>query len=396
MSNTSIRDNIIGFGQYDAKRYMEAVDATMLTADLNTLPQGDSTIVGSNGISLSGGQRQRIALARALYAESNIAIFDDIFSGLDATTEQQVFRRVFGPNGLLRRRNVTAVLCTHSVRHLPYAQHIVVLGPNGRIAEQGTFDELMTNASYVQGLGVKTMTTSDSEFLAQEDQSAPTFHSPSQQTVMSSTEAPDAGVAAMKRQLGDSSVYRHYFKSMGFLLAGCIFAWGASFGFFYNFPTIWLKYWSDDVASGKPAHPLGYWVGMYALFEICCLLSLIGLGQFIWVMSIKKSGAHLHQAILHTLVRAPLRFLTMTDQGTITNLFSQDLNLIDTELPNALLNTLYNSFVAIGQAAVMATSSPYIAISYPFLMALMWVLQRFYLRTSRQLRILDLEAKSPL
>lgn len=85
----------------------------------------------------------------------------------------------------------------------------------------------------------------------------------------------------------------------------------------------------------------------------------------------------------------------MTDQGTITNLFSQDLNLIDTELPKAL-NTLYNSFVAIGQAAVIATSSPYIAISYPFLMTLMCTLQRFYLRTSGQLRILDLEAKSPL
>lgn len=225
LSNTSIRDNIIGFGQYDAKWYMEAVDATMLTADLNTLPQGDATIIGSNGISLSVGQRQRIALARALYLESNLAIFDDIFSGLDANTEQQVFRRVFGPNGLLRRRSVTALLCTHSVRYLPYAQHIVALGPNGRIAEQGTFDELMANASYVQSLGVKTMTASDSEeFVAQEDQSAPNFHSPSQQTVISSTEAPEAGAVAIKCQLGDSSVYRHYFKSIGLLLDGCIFA----------------------------------------------------------------------------------------------------------------------------------------------------------------------------
>lgn len=51
---------------------------------------------------------------------------------------------------------------------------------------------------------------------------------------------------------------------------------------------------------------------------------------------------------------------------------------------------------ATGQAAVMLTSSPYLAISYPFLAALLYVLQKFYLRTSRQLRLLDLEAKSPL
>jgi hypothetical protein len=49
-----------------------------------------------------------------------------------------------------------------------------------------------------------------------------------------------------------------------------------------------------------------------------------------------------------------------------------------------------------GQAIVMLTASPYIAISYPFLVALLYVVQRFYLRTSRQLRFLELEAKSPL
>ena len=49
-----------------------------------------------------------------------------------------------------------------------------------------------------------------------------------------------------------------------------------------------------------------------------------------------------------------------------------------------------------GGAAVIVASSPYIAISYPFLGALLYIVQRFYLRTSRQLRLLDLEAKSPL
>lgn len=44
----------------------------------------------------------------------------------------------------------------------------------------------------------------------------------------------------------------------------------------------------------------------------------------------------------------------------------------------------------------MLTTSPYMAISYPFLCILMYIVQRFYLRTSRQLRLLDLEAKSPL
>lgn len=51
---------------------------------------------------------------------------------------------------------------------------------------------------------------------------------------------------------------------------------------------------------------------------------------------------------------------------------------------------------AIGQAVVIATSSAYLAISYPFLVLILYALQKFYLQTSKQLRILDLQAKSPL
>lgn len=49
----------------------------------------------------------------------------------------------------------------------------------------------------------------------------------------------------------------------------------------------------------------------------------------------------MHRDALETLVKAPLSFFTSTDTGVVTNLFSQDLNLVDTELPNALLNFLY-------------------------------------------------------
>jgi hypothetical protein len=63
---------------------------------------------------------------------------------------------------------------------------------------------------------------------------------------------------------------------------------------------------------------------------------------------------------------------------------------------NLNLTLNYQVFQAIGQAAIILTSSPFMAISYPFLAILLYILQGFYLRTSRQLRLLDLEAKSPL
>lgn len=128
LSNGSIRDNIVGFSPFNAERYAEVIEATALRFDFDTLPEGDKTNVGSDGITLSGGQKQRLSLARALYLQSDLLVLDDIFSGLDADTEEQVFRQVFGLDGLLRRRRSTVVLCTHSVRHLPAADYIIALG----------------------------------------------------------------------------------------------------------------------------------------------------------------------------------------------------------------------------------------------------------------------------
>lgn len=106
--------------------------------------------------------------------------------------------------------------------------------------------------------------------------------------------------------------------------------------------TTGLTYWTDDVNSTSPIHSWAFWAGLYALLQVCALLSLFSLGITLWVFAVKRAGAALHEDALATLVRAPLRYFTQTDTGVITNLFSQDLNLIDTELPNALLDTLYS------------------------------------------------------
>ncbi|KAI0802868.1 P-loop containing nucleoside triphosphate hydrolase protein [Xylaria sp. FL0064] len=396
LSIGTIRDNIVGYSPFDEQRYAEVIKATALGFDLELLPQNDMTNIGSDGITLSGGQKQRVSLARALYLQSNFLVLDDIFSGLDADTEEQVFRQLFGPDGLLRRRGTTVVLCTHSIRHLPVADFIIVL-EDGTIVEQGKFEELVTRDGYIRRLGLRGGPESDTspeatpskEHIAQPE---------AEQVFRASTnaEVEEEDMLGKSRQIGDRTVYKHYFRSMGVVLAASCFFFATLWGFFRNFPTVWLMYWTDDVYSEHPNHTYAYYAGIYALLQISAAISLLLLGISIFIISVRRAGANVHQDALRTLIRAPLSFFTTTDTGVVTNLFSQDLNLIDTELPNALLNTLFCVFQAIGQAAVMLTSSAYLAISYPFIGVLLYVVQRFYLRTSRQLRLLDLESKSPL
>lgn len=237
LSNGSIRDNIIGFSPFNKERYAEVIEATALTFDFGTLPQGDRTNVGSDGITLSGGQKQRVSLARALYLQSDLLVLDDIFSGLDADTEEQVFRQVFGPGGLLRRRGSTVVLCTHSVRHLPSADQIIALG-DGTIVEQGSFDALMTGSGYVQRLGLKGSSASDTS--SEETTVKKSFWDSKPQVLHTTTTNASSMVADAdaSRQVGDKTVYKHYLKSMGPFLAASSLFFAALWGFFTNFPTI--------------------------------------------------------------------------------------------------------------------------------------------------------------
>lgn len=237
LSNGSIRENIVGFFEFDSDRYSEVIHATLLDYDLDMLPQGDRTNVGSDGITLSGGQKQRVSLARALYSRTDLLILDDVFSGLDADTEDQVFRQVFGPDGLLKRRATTVVLCTHSVKHLPSADYIIVLG-EGSISEQGSYVELVSQHGYVRNLGLNDC--SDRNSSSRDSISEKSVPKSATQILhkIVTKELIVESTADASRQAGDKKVYRHYLQSMGWLsAAGCLVS-AVFLGFFSNFPTI--------------------------------------------------------------------------------------------------------------------------------------------------------------
>ena len=392
--NDTLRANITGPYMFNKEKYDSVVEATLLSEDFAQLSNGDQTKVGSNGITLSGGQKQRVSIARALYAEPPVLIFDDVLSGLDKTTETQVFNRVFGAAGCLTKRRATAVVCTHSVRHLPVADHIVAIGEDGRIVEEGLFEDLVKNGKYVHSLGVNsgtgsTESSSDSESeLGERDKEA----SPMLQSGLVRGQRVAEVMDDRSRQTGDWSIYTHYIKSTSKLATVGLVLGGLIVGFCSSFTNVWLKFWAENSFT----RPVAFYIGIYGLINGAMLLALlVNTGSALLGM-ITVSGTVLHHRAITTVVTAPLKFFTATDAGVITNLFSQDMTLIDSELAMALINVTLEGFTSLGMLCVIASVSPYLAIGYPLILGLVYILQKFYLRTSRQMRLLDLEAKSPL
>ncbi|KAF5020407.1 hypothetical protein F66182_7569 [Fusarium sp. NRRL 66182] len=386
--NDSIQANIIGHAPLDAARYQQVLYSSALEPDLRQLPQGDGTIIGGNGISLSGGQKQRVALARALYLDAELYLLDDILSGLDASTSSLVFQRTLGPHGILTRSRAAVVLCTHDERYLQYADKVQTLSEDG----------LLTTYSSVEDPVAAVHLQKDAK--AEDDatvSNGKTFNSSSHAEVPIDSHDPlQVDRQDQARQLGDFSVYRYYFSNMAnwviyvFVLSCCCY------GFTSNFPTVWLKYWAADVVRLNPSQPGAFHVGIYALLQTLCLMSITAVVLVCSQSMISQTGFRLHQSALKTVINAPLGFFTLVATGTVTNHFAQDLTLIDSELPLSLLNFALSLFGLMGMAAVIAIASPWLAVAYPLLISLVYYIQLFYLRTSRQLRLLDLDSRGPL
>ncbi|TDZ40639.1 ABC transporter atnG [Colletotrichum spinosum] len=372
--NETIRKNIICFADFDETLYLRVLHACDIDKDLAQLSDGDQTIIGSKGAALSGGQKQRIALARAVYSRPQIALFDDVLSGLDNQTAKAVFRRLLSAEeGLLRTWGTTVVLATQSVALLSHADRIIALG-DGKIVEMGTFDECREADGYVKSLLSAVVTDDNGE----EAQLVTATDEDSLDTSTATKSKASEEEEDMRRQLGDWSVYSYYFGSVGMVLVGIMLFLQITWAFFSTFPTIWLKFWTDHNAE-HPNQDSAYYLGAYAAFQVSGVLCFAVLIWFVLVPVASKSGFNLHQRLLTTVMH-----------------FSQDIGLIDRNLPLALVVSLASLFTCVGKALLIASASWYIAISFPALILVFYYIQRAYLRTSRQLRFLDLEEKAPV
>ncbi|TQB72810.1 hypothetical protein MPDQ_006453 [Monascus purpureus] len=384
--HATVQKNIIGESALDSEWYKTVLKACALDVDLALLPLGDLTMVGSNGMTLSRGQKQRIAIARSVYAKASIVLLDDTLSGLDRRTERQVFNQVFGKQGLLRQLGSTVVLVTHANYLLPHADQIIVLGSDGRIESQGSYQSLRSSDGYVQSLSIEEDTAGTSE-----DGIEKTDAIPSTQDDISR----EAEIDLKERQTGDRSVYVYYLQAAGKANSLFFLVYVAIVAFCYNFPNLWVQWWSDANEKNSNAN-LGLYLGVYVALAVAAIVFLILACWCLMVRMVSRSALRLHKTVLRTVMRAPLSFFAGTSSGAITNRFSQDMRLIDMSLPMATINTTLYAASCVVQIILISISSKYMAVTIPFALAVIYFVQKFYLKTSRQLRLLDLEVKSPL
>ncbi|KAL4804941.1 P-loop containing nucleoside triphosphate hydrolase protein [Aspergillus unguis] len=398
LQSQSIKENIIGAAKEDVEWYNTVIAACGLERDLKSLPNGDATAVGSNGMVLSGGQKQRIALARALYSRCRTILLDDVFSGIDATGTDAIARNLFSENGLVRSIGASVVLATHSGFLLRYADSIVVL-EGGRVADSGELEELRARNEFVQGLQTSPSSSisdgsNDSIVSTLPANNPPQTHGTDESAIETDNNDNDSTNDFARRD-GDFSVYKYYISAAGqktiVFVLGLIMLWAV----LHEFSTVWLDFWTE-ANTESPNSRVGMYLGVYIFLGLFGVVLLVAGCWMLFVNVITRSALHMHRALVDSTVRAPFQFFQRVDIGSITNRFSQDMDLIDMSLPLEALNYLAALCTCIVKLVILAVFAKYLAIAIPFIGGVIYLTQRMYLRTSRQLRLLDIEAKAPL
>ena len=132
----TIRDNILfGNGSYTDEEVWEAAKNAALDGDIKAMPRGMDTPISADGQGVSGGQRQRILIARALIRKPRVFLLDEATSALDNISQHIITEN-------LARMKCTRITIAHRMSTIRDCNRIIVLG-DGRVAEDGSFDELM-------------------------------------------------------------------------------------------------------------------------------------------------------------------------------------------------------------------------------------------------------------
>ncbi|KAJ3287921.1 hypothetical protein HK104_008405 [Borealophlyctis nickersoniae] len=407
--NATVRDNITFGRPYDEARYKRCIDMCALSRDLEILPGGDMTEIGERGINLSGGQKQRVSVCRVAYFDPDIVLLDDPLSAVDAHVGRHIFEKCI--TGLLRGK--TILLVTHQLHFVPQCDHVIVM-KDGRVAEQGSYDSLIESGGEFCELMKKYGGVGEEDGEEEKkgdgegesgqgtvgEQQGATSVPTGEDATPSSTTKPDPAkqnfVTAEERVTGDinNNVYLAYGRATGHaifipvLLFSLVLTQVTRIG-----SDLWLAFWTQQEFSDLSE---AAYVGTFGALGVSHFLMVFGYAVLLAVGA-TRAARRLHENALGRVMRAPTWVFDTTPLGRIINRFSRDQDNVDNTLPDAIRLFMLTFAMAIATFILVAcvTHGLFLIPLVP-MMAVYYFIQKVYRQTSREIKRLDSNTRSPL
>ncbi|KAJ6594276.1 hypothetical protein B0H19DRAFT_1094788 [Mycena capillaripes] len=326
--NDTIRNNILFHAPMDEERYNKVLHQCCLERDLELWDAGDETEVGEKGLTLSGGQKARVTLARAIYADTEVILLDDVLAALDVHTAKWIVDKCLSGDLI---KNRTVILVTHNVvMTSKIAQFVVSLGLDGRVRSQGSV----------------------SDAIAKDEQLAKEV-SKEQETLEAAEKEIDSTSAAEEPKKKDGKLIvaeeiaigrvtwkalNIYFRGMGGAHTVLFFAVLVLTGLVAEVldagQTWYLGYWGSQYGQGT-AVPVFRYLGGYSV--------LLLTGLTIWTVSFIyytlgsfRASRSVHRQLVESILGTTLRWLDSTPTSRIIARCTADITAVDSMIPNGL------------------------------------------------------------
>lgn len=403
VQNATVRDNILFGLPYDENKYHTVVNACSLKNDFEQFPGGDLTEVGERGITLSGGQKARINLARAIYADKDIVLLDDILSAVDAKVGKHIVENCI--LGLLKDK--TRIMATHQLSLIDSADRMIFLNGDGSI-DIGTINELkQRNKNLLKLLNFQSSNSNseskeDEEIANEEENILKEQHQQVLQKIKTENEGPYNGNEIVKI-VGDEEravnalsfkVYWNYCK-LAFgnyqLISPILFVTFAILTTFCNiFTNTWLTFWIESKFDGRSK---SFYMGIYIMFTF---LYTFFLTFFFYLFCVFTNNAArlLNLNASAKILHVPMSFMDVSPLGRVLNRFTKDTDVLDNELVEQLRQFINPFCNIIGTIILCIIYIPWFAIAVPLIIIFYVVIANYYQATAREIKRLEAVKRS--
>ncbi|KAI3510254.1 hypothetical protein L1887_25787 [Cichorium endivia] len=392
-----IEENILFGKKMNKVRYNKVLEACALKKDLEILPFGDQTIIGERGINLSGGQKQRLQVARALYQDADIYLFDDPFSAVDAHTGTHLFRECL----LEFLKSKTVIYVTHQVEFLPFADIVLVL-KDGRIKQTGRYDDILNSRSEIM-----EFVGAHNEALSIIDSMKPSYGSDDTKVVeedrvevqLDDTEGTTIQLVQKeereKGSVGLSVYWKYITSAYGGALVPCILVAAVIYEVLQVASNYWLAWASpvsqEEVPSVGGSTLIIVYVGLAFGSAFCIFVRATCL------MTAGYKTANLLFNKMHSCIfLAPMSFFDATPSGRILNRASTDQTAVDLTISNAIGVFVFAIIQLLAVIAIMSQISWQVLLVFIPVIAICVWLQQYYVSSARELARLVGVCKAPI
>nr|POF14557.1 abc transporter c family member 3 [Quercus suber] len=409
-----IEENILFGKEMERMRYERVLEACSLKKDLEILLYGDQTLIGERGINLSGGQKQRIQIARALYQNADIYLFDDPFSAVDAHTGSHLFRECL--LGLLSSKVVIYV--THQVEFLPAADLILVM-KEGKITQAGKYNEILnsgTDFMELVGAHKKALSELDSAEAGSVSESTNMSKDVGDMDIIDGVvekkENKDVQngktddivgsrgqiIQEEEREKGKVG-FSVYWKYISMAYKGALVPCVLLAQVLYQILQIGSNYWmawatpiSQDV---KPAVSSSTLISVYVALAIGSSFCILVRSLVLFTAGFKTATILFNKMHL-CIFRAPMSFFDATPSGRILNRASTDQSAVDFNIPYQVGAFAIAMIQLLGIIAVMSQVAWQVLIVFiPVIATCIWY-QQYYMPSARELTRLVGVCKAPV